>query len=64
MRHSLRRSKLQLRLPRNGLNICPRSSRGVRSALFFRGRIDEVVRWARRMRLSGEFGGRSPLGKT
>ena len=35
MRNCLRRSKLELRGPRNGLEIGPRSSRGVRSAPFF-----------------------------
>eukprot|EP00969_Alexandrium_andersonii_P212325 9375717-Alexandrium_andersonii.AAC.1 len=36
MRHCLRRSKFELRGPGNGIKIGPRSSRGVRSAPFFR----------------------------
>eukprot|EP00969_Alexandrium_andersonii_P211630 9347072-Alexandrium_andersonii.AAC.1 len=34
MQHLFRRSNLELRGPRKDRNICPRSSRGVRSAPF------------------------------
>eukprot|EP00969_Alexandrium_andersonii_P253190 11190012-Alexandrium_andersonii.AAC.1 len=35
MRNCLRRPKLELRGPRDGLEVAPRSARGVRSALCF-----------------------------